>query len=430
MPLILKSLDDDGIERRIDGKTFTLGRGTDNDLVLVDPSREVSKTHCRIEADGAKFVLVDLSINGVIIDGQGAPMGPGARHTLASGDVFIVGRRRFAVTIADVIVDPAAPDSTETIGPVASLASTAPKSISHILDGASEGPESRASGGVAGEAQRWLGTLPEGSADETMRQPMGWDGPPPADDPAILPPDFDQPASDFANRSEHTPASMGAMHVPRPQQLIPTNWLDDDATASAAPAMLGAPSASTPSVSLRRAFAEGGRLDPAGLSGVDDEALMRRCGEALRAFLDGLDAIEAAQAVAERDCALPSPSEGALWADFFASNRDPLLALLAEKHPGPARVLAQRVAALADRQRALGHAVADAAHRYDGALTPAAIEAEPKSRFARGPLAKVAAWTRYVGLHAELAATAPGETLPSFLVLLRKSFARAMTKRP
>lgn len=457
MALVLTSLDDEGIERRIEqGKTLSIGRGTDNDLVLVDPSREVSKTHCRIEADGDRYTLVDLSINGVTLDGHSTPMGPGARHELKTGDVFVIARQRFAVAIAP---EGTGADETPTAAYAMPTASV-PHDIGQILDGAAEGVESRASLGVSKEATPWLNELPPGAADETIRQPMGWETPPATD--AILPLDFDQPAaSDFANRSEHVPAANNALYVPRvtnkathegaepvgaqiPTQ-IPSDWLDEPAHKAAGPEPAPrpartanrptgpshAPAPAADTAALRRAFAEGGRFDPATLSGLSDDALMRRCGEALRAFLEGLDSSEAAQGVAELDCGLSSPVKEGLWADFFATNRDPLVALLVEPQPGPGPALAQRVSALADRQRALGHAVAEAAHRYDAVLAPAAIEAETRHRFKPGPVGRAAAWARYVGLHGELADGAPeAGRAPSFLLLLRKSFARAMTKRP
>ena len=127
-----------------------------------------------------------------------------------------------------------------------------------------------------------------------------------------------------------------------------------------------------------------------------DEAIQRR-GTA-----DALDALEAAQAVAERDCGLQVAAMARCGPIFFASNRDPMLSLLVESHPMPAQAIAQRAAALADRQRALGRAVADAAQELDAKLGPDAIEAETKGRFRRGPLASIAAWERYVGLHAEI----------------------------
>lgn len=437
MVLVLKALDGDGSERRIQpGASFTMGRGADNDMVLVDPAREVSKTHCRIEGDGGQgFVLVDLSINGVFIEGQGVAMGPGSRHKLASGDQFTVGSHRFAVAIAE----PEAPS------PLVHEAGATPTNISNILDGTSEGPEQRAAASGSGEADRWLRTLPKGSADQTLHEPMGWDAPPSIGG-AALPSELEQPvASDFANRSEHVPAAYNALHLPRATnttQLLPINWLDEEPNAPdpatgpsiGIPAGRGGPSlAATPAprttADLRHPFAESGRLDPAAIASVTDEQLIRRCGETLRALLDGLDTAEAAQAVAERDCGLPTPVDTGLWGDFFTNNRDPLVSLLVEAQPGPAHALGQRFAALADRQRALGRAVAEAAEIYDMRLSPEPIAAESRHRFAVGPLADAAAWKRFVGLHGELVAMRDREAPTNFLVLLRKSFSRAMTKR-
>jgi pSer/pThr/pTyr-binding forkhead associated (FHA) protein len=61
--------DDDGATRRMpirDG--LTLGRASDNDLVLRDFS--VSRRHARLAGDGAVFRIVDLrSTNGIKING-------------------------------------------------------------------------------------------------------------------------------------------------------------------------------------------------------------------------------------------------------------------------------------------------------------------------------------------------------------------------
>lgn len=430
MVLVLRALEGDGAERRIEtGGAFTMGRGADNDWVLLDPTREVSKTHCRIEGDGGRgFVLVDLSINGVFIEGQGDAMGPGARHRLATGDQFKIGPHRFAVSLGEPVASTPAPPVAELIEP--------PSSVSSILDGTSEGPERRAAASGSGEAERWLGELPKGAAEETLHEPMGWDQPPGIGG-ATLPADFDQPAaSDFANRSEHVAAAHNALHVPRAgadTQMLPMDWLEEEpaarAPASAPRVAAGPPATPVQRADLRRPFAETGRIDPAAIGAVTDEQLMRRCGEALRAVLDGLDTAEAAQAVAERDCGLPTPVDTGLWGDFFTNNRDPLVSLLVEAQPGAAQVFGQRFAALADRQRALGRAVAEAAETLDARLSPEPILADSKHRFAVGPLADAAAWKRFVGLHGELAALRDRQAPTSFLVLLRKSFTRAMTKR-
>ena len=50
------------------GGSVTLGRGDDNDVVLPDPDRMVSKHHCVIEEHGGDVVALDLSTNGTFLN--------------------------------------------------------------------------------------------------------------------------------------------------------------------------------------------------------------------------------------------------------------------------------------------------------------------------------------------------------------------------
>lgn len=425
MLLVLKAVEPLGPERSIPpGKPFTMGRGPDNDWVIADPDREVSKVHCRIESDGHGFMLVDLSINGVVIDGETGPMGPGRRHRLAAGHVFSIGQFRFEV------IGTGTEDEADA-------RSGATGNVLAILDGFGDGTEARASGAVSGDAARWLSDIPKGSAEAGMREPQGWAEPPGSDRP-ILPPDLDGPASEFANRSEHLPATQTVLHLPQTGQVLPPNWLADD---DLDPPPRAAPAASRPILAFdeprsesrvddedaRSAFLAGARLDPAALAETPVDELFRRGGEAFRALLDGLDTIEAAQAVAERDCGLGALSETSGPADFFAESRDPATAILTARHGEPAQSLVRRFEELADRQRALGRAVAEAASRFDAELAPDRLGHEG-GRLRVGPFAKAAAWTRFTERFAAIARN--GDNMPSFLALLRKCRVSVTTQQP
>lgn len=425
MLLVLKAIDPPGPERTIPaGRPFTMGRGSDNDWVIADPDREVSKVHCRIENDGYGFVLADLSINGVVIDGETGPIGPGRRHRLAARDVFSIGQFRFQVTGTGTDDDPNAP-------------SGATGDVRAILDGFGHGTEARASGAVSGDAARWLSDIPSGSAEAGLREPLGWAEPPGGDKP-VLPPDFEAPTSEFANRSEHLSADRTVLHLPQTGQVLPPDWLAEDGLD---PPPRAAQAASRPMVSLeeppsrfhaddedaRAAFVAGARLDPTVLAGMPIDELFRRGGEAFRALLDGLDMIEAAQAVAERDCGFRGLAASAGPADFFAESRDPLVAMLVEGHGEPTQLLAQRFEELADRQRALGRAVAEAASRFDAELAPDRLGWRDGG-LRIGLFAKAAAWTRFTERFAALARG--GDNMPSFLALLRKCRADVTTQQP
>ena len=76
-----------------------LGRNADNDLVLEDPERMVSGLHCRVEAAGDAFVLVDLSTNGTYLNDAPDPLPRNQPTPLQDGDVLQIGPYDIAVTI-------------------------------------------------------------------------------------------------------------------------------------------------------------------------------------------------------------------------------------------------------------------------------------------------------------------------------------------
>ncbi len=85
--------------RRIDRTHLTLGRSSNNDCVLDDPSKEISRRHCRIEWRGMDYYVCDDSANGVFINQSGERLGHGNAQKLAHGDELNLGPYRFRVTI-------------------------------------------------------------------------------------------------------------------------------------------------------------------------------------------------------------------------------------------------------------------------------------------------------------------------------------------
>ncbi|RYB01871.1 FHA domain-containing protein [Lichenibacterium ramalinae] len=431
MGLVLRALDGDGGERAVPGgKPFLMGRGPDNDWVLDDPAREISKVHCRIDEDGRAHLITDLSINGVHLEREGRVLGRGNRHRLAVGDVFAVGPHRFAVAEADAGRAEPAPGDT-------------PGAVGDILGGRGAGAEARAAAALSGEAEGWLGALPVKAADAGLARPLGWDGPPAAGS-AHLPADFDAPASPLADAAEHAPATSTALHAPRPAQVppaqfLPADWLDgaeDGSTPAHAPPPASAMRDAAPAAdagAARRGLLEGARVDPAALSAARDPALFGRAGRLLRALLDGLDGLEAAQAAAEHGLGIAPPPDASLWNDVLSSARDPIVKLLSDDEEDALGGLARRLGALADRQRALGAAMAEAAGIWDHRLGPGALADVPVPWFAAGPIGRAALWDRYAEAHAALCRDAagpdgaePGHPLAG---LVRRAFARRLSER-
>jgi hypothetical protein len=80
-----------GVRRELDGRTVTLGRSKDCDLVVDDPS--ASRRHAEVRLDAGGYWVVDLgSTNGTEVNGKRVD-----RARLAPGDVITVGQTQLVV---------------------------------------------------------------------------------------------------------------------------------------------------------------------------------------------------------------------------------------------------------------------------------------------------------------------------------------------
>ncbi|GGC29173.1 phosphopeptide-binding protein [Siccirubricoccus deserti] len=77
--------------RSLDRGTLSLGRGPQNDWVLHDPAAQLSKLHCTIACMGGRYILTDLSTNGVFLNGAMERMPRDSQVVLADGDEFRLG---------------------------------------------------------------------------------------------------------------------------------------------------------------------------------------------------------------------------------------------------------------------------------------------------------------------------------------------------
>lgn len=90
---------------------LTIGRGPDNDWVLQDQERVLSKNHCLVEFKGGVYLVIDSSTNGVFLNDGGEPIGRGNTAMLHDGDRlrmgdFLIGARFVEDTAADDRTDP------------------------------------------------------------------------------------------------------------------------------------------------------------------------------------------------------------------------------------------------------------------------------------------------------------------------------------
>lgn len=108
----------------LDQGAITIGRVNTtitNDWNLPDPGRSLSRQHCRVERRDDKFVLTDLSLNGVYLNGAADKLGKGNTAVLHDGDRFSIGSYLVQTRIGQAdsgttanAVKPATPSATRT----------------------------------------------------------------------------------------------------------------------------------------------------------------------------------------------------------------------------------------------------------------------------------------------------------------------------
>jgi type VI secretion system FHA domain protein len=85
--------------KSVEAGSLRIGRGRDNDWILPDPDRHISKNHCQIDFVGDGYTLTDSSTNGVFVNRTGRPVGRGNAVPLHDGDTIRLGTYDFEVRV-------------------------------------------------------------------------------------------------------------------------------------------------------------------------------------------------------------------------------------------------------------------------------------------------------------------------------------------
>ena len=95
--------------RQVTGRDFSIGRGPENDWVLTDPDRHLSKRHCVLGWRDGSWQLADVSTNGTFVNREREAVGPQRPRALRDGDRLQLGAYEIEVRILEQPARPAAP---------------------------------------------------------------------------------------------------------------------------------------------------------------------------------------------------------------------------------------------------------------------------------------------------------------------------------
>ena len=389
--------------RTVEGGEFSIGRSPDNDWVLPDPDRHLSKRHCVLAFRSGDWQVADLSSNGTFLNGDSDPIRSGAPRRLRDGDRLRIGAFEVEVGLSQpgaagrdspFDADPFGPSAFET-GPFGA-------------------------GSFAG-AQDAPGLLPE-------RGGIG------------LPADFDPmaPDPDDAYRapvqSDHSPSTSDAFRPAQPIASLPDDWADDlmapaPAAAPPPPPVQAAtpPGAPVPAgdVGLLTAFLAGAGM--AGTQVADPVATMTALGQVMRATVSGLRQVLIARAAVKAEFRIEQTmirARGNNPLKFAADDDDALSALVGGGRrttvPGPEAV-ADALRDIRLHELASMAAMQEAVRSVVAKLDPAALRRAADGGLGLPVHRKARAWDAFEALHAQVSRALSDD----FDSVFGKAFARA-----
>lgn len=358
-----------GMSKQFDVSRATVGRGIDNDWMLPDPEKHLSSRHCVIENRDNRYVIIDVSRNGVFLNNAEYALGNGSFADLADGDLILIGDYQLRVEIEADQRSHAAPAGGD------GLAGFAPEPDYERLGNPFAVQHPPASGHPLLPGDDPL--LPPAAPDPGRgRFPLPSMQPAPYEAPRRLPGEPDP---------NHIPAMNTFFRAPEPQApIIPLDWnpLAPDAEetpaslppmAAPGPAPLRVPpepaipvappprnipeaprqsgGADAAAMECLRAFLEGAGLSPAQLSGRDAADRLRNYGEIFREFVSGIRELLAVRTLTKSEFRIEQtvirPNENNPL-KFSVDLEQALAALLLPQHSGFCEPLPATREAVAD----------------------------------------------------------------------------------
>ncbi len=212
----------DGRPVSMKGGSLTVGRGPNNDLVLPDPEKTLSKSHFVIEDHNGNVLIVDLSTNGTFLNYSKIALGR-TPTPLNNGDVLTAGGYEMVVEIgADLpSFEESIPQPAQQAGVSPGQSQNAPDPLA-LLDDA--GPGGDFLDDLLG------GDAPKGPGQIATPDPMDELLPPLDDDDPFFAKPKDVHADMGGSDPMHNPSPSDAFTAPQSSggaNLIPDDWDDD-----------------------------------------------------------------------------------------------------------------------------------------------------------------------------------------------------------
>lgn len=437
--------------RQVTGGDFSIGRGPENNWVLADPDKEISRRHCIIAYRNGAWCVAGTSANGTYLNRDEEPLESRAPRPLNNGDRLRLGAYEIEVVLTD---ESAAAFGRQGYG------APAPSGPGNPFD-----DDPFASSKVV---------APQDFASDMAMAPSS----------PVLPPDFNPLSPDLGDDfrgptvPDHSPAVADALNLPSVRPVLPPDWnLDDQAaapppaaarpttppmpaTATLAPSPLPAPPASGPiaeplAVPLAApAVAAGRRPQPPATASVEAGAQedllaaflrgvemadvrlndpvrsMEQLGAAFRALVSGLRTALIARAETKREFRIGATqilTQGNNPLKFSANDDDALAALLgAGRHSDmtAAAAIADALDDLSSHELAVMNAMQAALRILVMRLSPGeALKAADAQAGSLGFLSnrKARAFEIYEALHADILRSLEDD----FDSVFGKHFARA-----
>jgi len=428
--------------RQLHGGEFSIGRGPENDWVLADPERHLSKRHCVLAFRSGTWQIADLSTNGTFLNREADPIGPGAPRTLGDGDRLRLGPYEIEVRIAE---------EAEQFSPPAP-ARRPPEPADHFGDdpfAAVLGPAGGQSFGAPAPAdQRPAFALPPDfdplapdPAAEPFAGPVMEDhGPsvedafrPPSPMTDLLPDDWDSEESLLRSPAAPPPAAPPAAQpaaAPTPPPPPPVAAALPPPPSSPAPQPAAPQPAATPPAAdsgLLAAFLAGAGVPDA--RPADPTATMHALGAAFRALVSGLRQALIARAAIKGEFRIEQTmirAHGNNPLKFSAGDDDALAALIGTGRRidmGPAEAVADSLKDIRQHELATTTAMQAAVRALVKRFDPATLSDAPGAGglMALAANRKARAWDAFEKLHAEVTAGLADD----FDSVFGKAFARA-----